>query len=190
MLEFGFSLFVNTDVADSTSVRIRTGVSFRQCGSRVPKYCSTEWPPRGRGEGEGEAARRSERETQGEKEKLQVPVSAKLSPSPPHPANPSVTPPIPTVSSSGNGKRAPPSAQQQPPAAPRFPPREVPPRFRQQEHKQVLKRGQPLPAGTLITTGQPGASSPLQTPPASPSKQHAGEDKAACASVSALLYRL
>ncbi|XP_041095664.1 trinucleotide repeat-containing gene 6B protein-like isoform X2 [Polyodon spathula] len=123
-------------------------------------------------------------------QKTKVPVSAKLSPSPPHPANPSVTPPIPTVSSSGNGKRAPPSAQQQPPAAPRFPPREVPPRFRQQEHKQVLKRGQPLPAGTLITTGQPGASSPLQTPPASPSKQHAGEDKAACASVSALLYRL
>ncbi|MGH0178626.1 UNVERIFIED_CONTAM: hypothetical protein FKN15_005606 [Acipenser sinensis] len=119
------------------------------------------------------------RETQGEeKEKLQVPVSAKLNPSPPHPSNPSVTPPIPTVSSSGNGKRAPPSAQQQqqqqqqpPPAAPRFPPREVPPRFRQQEHKQLLKRGQPLPAGTLATTGQPGASSPPQTP-ASPSKQH------------------
>ncbi|MGH0139939.1 UNVERIFIED_CONTAM: hypothetical protein FKN15_076052, partial [Acipenser sinensis] len=105
-----------------------------------------------------------------------VPVSAKFSPSPPHPANPSVTPPIPTVSSSGNGKRAPPSAQQQQqpqpqPAAPRFPPREVPPRFRQQEHKQLLKRGQPLPAGTLATTGQPGASSPPQTP-ASPSKQH------------------
>ncbi|XP_058848203.1 trinucleotide repeat-containing gene 6C protein-like isoform X2 [Acipenser ruthenus] len=109
-------------------------------------------------------------------QKTKVPVSAKLSPSSPHPANPSVTPPIPTVSSSGNGKRAPPSAQQQqqqqpPPAAPRFPPREVPPRFRQQEHKQLLKRGQPLPAGTLATTGQPGASSPPQTP-ASPSKQH------------------
>ncbi|XP_041078096.1 trinucleotide repeat-containing gene 6C protein-like isoform X2 [Polyodon spathula] len=106
-------------------------------------------------------------------QKTKVPVSAKLISSPPHPANRSVTPPIPTVSSSGNGKRAPPSAQQQLPAAPRFPLREVPPRFRQQEHKQLLKRGQPLPAGTLVTTGQPGASSPPQTPPASPSKQHA-----------------
>ncbi|KAJ4944560.1 hypothetical protein JOQ06_013103, partial [Pogonophryne albipinna] len=30
-------------------------------------------------------------------------------------------------------------------ASARYPPREVPPRFRQQEHKQLLKRGQPLP---------------------------------------------
>lgn len=63
-------------------------------------------------------------------------------------------------SSSGNGKRASSSGQQTsqtPPqqqcqlssASARYPPREVPPRFRQQEHKQLLKRGQPLPVGAL-----------------------------------------
>ncbi|KAJ3600214.1 hypothetical protein NHX12_031200, partial [Muraenolepis orangiensis] len=35
------------------------------------------------------------------------------------------------------------------PPAQRHQPREVPPRFRQQEHKQLLKRGQPLPPGLL-----------------------------------------
>uniref|UniRef100_A0A8C2EXV0 Trinucleotide repeat-containing gene 6C protein n=1 Tax=Cyprinus carpio TaxID=7962 RepID=A0A8C2EXV0_CYPCA len=59
-------------------------------------------------------------------------------------------PSVPSASSStgGNGKRAPSGNQQQQPAAPRYPPREVPPRFRQHEHKQLLKRGQPLPAGS------------------------------------------
>ncbi|KAM6905082.1 trinucleotide repeat-containing gene 6C protein-like isoform 4-T4 [Xenentodon cancila] len=96
-----------------------------------------------------------------------VPDSAKLDPTPPlPPANPSA---IPSVSpSSGNGKRAPsggqPQTAQQPqtPLQQRYPPREVPPRFRQQEQKQLLKRGQPLPAGTLplITTGRPATSEP------------------------------
>ncbi|KAK5914172.1 hypothetical protein CgunFtcFv8_008631 [Champsocephalus gunnari] len=37
-----------------------------------------------------------------------------------------------------------------------------PPRFRQQEHKQLLKRGQPLPSGTLplTTTGRPATTEP------------------------------
>ncbi|XP_061568388.1 trinucleotide repeat-containing gene 6C protein isoform X2 [Cololabis saira] len=96
-----------------------------------------------------------------------VPDSAKLDPTPPlPPANPSA---IPSASpSSGNGKRAPsggqPQTAQQPqtPLQQRYPPREVPPRFRQQEQKQLLKRGQPLPSGTLplITTGRPATSEP------------------------------
>ncbi|MBN3314212.1 TNR6C protein, partial [Atractosteus spatula] len=106
-----------------------------------------------------------------------VPESAKPSSSAPHPANPSAPPSVPAVSTSGNGKRAPPSVQQQQqqqqqqqPAALRYPPREVPPRFRQHEHKQLLKRGQPLPAGTLpLSTGPPGADLPPQTA----GKQHA-----------------
>lgn len=97
----------------------------------------------------------------------------------PEPAPPSLGPPpfhlyptspaLPYSSnlSSGNGKRAPSSGQQTittPPqqqaqlssASARYPPREVPPRFRQQEHKQLLKRGQPLPVGAL---GVPSLSS-------------------------------
>uniref|UniRef100_A0A7N6FLR8 Trinucleotide repeat-containing gene 6C protein n=1 Tax=Anabas testudineus TaxID=64144 RepID=A0A7N6FLR8_ANATE len=89
------------------------------------------------------------------------PAPTKPSPGPPHhlyPASPTL--PLSSSSSSGNGKRASSSSQlptQTPPqqqcqlssASARYPPREVPPRFRQQEHKQLLKRGQPLPAGAL-----------------------------------------
>ncbi|XP_041838264.1 trinucleotide repeat-containing gene 6C protein-like isoform X2 [Melanotaenia boesemani] len=75
-----------------------------------------------------------------------------------------------TSSSSGNGKHPPCDSQlptQTPPqqqcqlssASARYPPREVPPRFRQQEHKQLLKRGQPLPAGALAALA-PSSSSP------------------------------
>ncbi|XP_056136514.1 trinucleotide repeat-containing gene 6C protein [Lampris incognitus] len=90
------------------------------------------------------------------------PTPTKLSTSPPHhhlhPANPTLPP---SSISSGNGKRASSSAQLPTPAplqqqqcplssaSTRYPPREVPPRFRQQEHKQLLKRGQPLPAGAF-----------------------------------------
>uniref|UniRef100_A0A4W6FS37 Trinucleotide repeat-containing gene 6C protein n=1 Tax=Lates calcarifer TaxID=8187 RepID=A0A4W6FS37_LATCA len=73
----------------------------------------------------------------------------KPSPGPPHHLHPA-SPTLPlssssssSSSSSGNGKRASSSSHA------RYPPREVPPRFRQQEHKQLLKRGQPLPAGAL-----------------------------------------
>ncbi|KAM8723231.1 trinucleotide repeat-containing gene 6C protein isoform 4-T4 [Acanthopagrus schlegelii] len=96
-----------------------------------------------------------------------VPDSAKLDPAPPlPPVNPGA---VPSVSpSSGNGKRAPSGGQPQTSQQPqtllqqRYPPREVPPRFRQQEHKQLLKRGQPLPSGTLpvTTPGRPVTTEP------------------------------
>lgn len=86
------------------------------------------------------------------------PTKPSLGPPPLHlyptsPALPYSSPP-----SSGNGKRASSSQTSQTPpqqqcqlssASARYPPREVPPRFRQQEHKQLLKRGQPLPVGAL-----------------------------------------
>lgn len=134
-----------------------------------------------------------------------VPEPAKPSPGPLHHPATSVTLPQashpPSSSSSSvrtNGKRAPPSTQQtpqqqtppQPPSSssgPRYPPREVPPRFRQQEHKQLLKRGQPLPAGALSSLTVTPASNPL-TPgaPASSSssagKRHTGQFPAYCVS--------
>ncbi|XP_036417415.1 trinucleotide repeat-containing gene 6C protein isoform X1 [Colossoma macropomum] len=104
-------------------------------------------------------------------QKTKVPDSAKPSPAPLPPANPSATnPSVPSASSSsgvggGNGKRAPSSTpqQQQQPAALRYPPREVPPRFRQHEQKQLLKRGQPLPAGSTAVV-QPSTASPATQP--------------------------
>uniref|UniRef100_A0A673H9H7 Trinucleotide repeat-containing gene 6C protein n=1 Tax=Sinocyclocheilus rhinocerous TaxID=307959 RepID=A0A673H9H7_9TELE len=87
--------------------------------------------------------------------------SAKPSPTPPPPTNPSVS--SASSSTGGNGKRAPSSNQQQQPAAPRYPPREVPPRFRQHEHKQLLKRGQPLPAGSTALV-QPVSANPVSQP--------------------------
>ncbi|TMS14976.1 Trinucleotide repeat-containing gene 6C protein [Larimichthys crocea] len=104
-----------------------------------------------------------------------VPDSAKLDPTPPlPPVNPSAVPSVPP--SSGNGKRAPSGGQPQTAQQPqtllqqRYPPREVPPRFRQQEHKQLLKRGQPLPSGTLpLTTGRPATTEPAVAIHSSPS---------------------
>lgn len=103
-----------------------------------------------------------------------VPDSAKLHPTLPlPPVNPSAVPSV-----CGNGKHAPFGGQPQ--AAPqhlqtlpqqRYPPREIPPRFRQQEHKQLLKRGQPLPSGTLpfTTTGLPATTESAATAAATPS---------------------
>lgn len=91
-----------------------------------------------------------------------VPTKPSLGPPPLHlyPTSPTLLLSSSSSSSPGNGKRDSSSSQlptQTPPqqqcqlssASTRYPPREVPPRFRQQEHKQLLKRGQPLPAGTL-----------------------------------------
>ncbi|XP_054634430.1 trinucleotide repeat-containing gene 6C protein isoform X1 [Dunckerocampus dactyliophorus] len=75
-----------------------------------------------------------------------------------HPASPKL--PLSSSFSSGNDQRNSSSSQLQSSTPPqpqcqlsssgaRYPPREVPPRFRQQEHKQLLKRGQPLPAGAF-----------------------------------------
>ncbi|XP_032900520.1 trinucleotide repeat-containing gene 6C protein isoform X6 [Amblyraja radiata] len=97
--------------------------------------------------------------------KTKVPETTKTSQSQPQPANSSNSTSTTTVtnSSGSNGKRASTSCQQQ--ALSRYPPREVPPRFRHQEQKQLLKRGQPLPPGTAISnslaqgTGQVAANS-------------------------------
>ncbi|KAL1005940.1 hypothetical protein UPYG_G00065940 [Umbra pygmaea] len=85
----------------------------------------------------------------------------------PEPAKPSPLHHHPTTST--------PPQQQPPPSSssgPRYPPREVPPRFRQQEHKQLLKRGQPLPPGALSSltiapaSADPTPSGPASSPPA------------------------
>ncbi|KAF4092314.1 hypothetical protein AMELA_G00019450 [Ameiurus melas] len=106
-------------------------------------------------------------------QETKVPDSAKHSPAPLPPANPSTTnPSVSSASSSGaNGKRASSSTQQQQQqsAVQRYPPREVPPRFRQHEHKQLLKRGQPLPAGSLAVV-LPSSTSP--TVQSFPSQSH------------------
>nr|XP_013002541.1 trinucleotide repeat-containing gene 6C protein isoform X5 [Cavia porcellus] len=97
-------------------------------------------------------------------QKTKVPEPTKTCSSQPQPAGTSTSTSTSTISSSNNGKRA--SASGQQPAASRYLPREVPPRFRQQEQKQLLKRGQPLPAGTLTSAspvqgaGPAGASPP------------------------------
>lgn len=110
------------------------------------------------------------------------PVPTKPSPGSSHHLHPS-SPTLPlsssfsSSSSSGNGKAPPCGSQvltQTPPlqqcqlssASARYPPREVPPRFRQQEHKQLLKRGQPLPAGAFSALSLP-PSSPSSSPSAS-----------------------
>ncbi|XP_042196955.1 trinucleotide repeat-containing gene 6A protein isoform X3 [Callorhinchus milii] len=110
-------------------------------------------------------------------QKNKVPEPTKTCPSqpPPPPANQNSGTSA-TTSNNSNAKRAPASAQQQ--TVSRYPPREVPPRFRHQEQKQLLKRGQQLPtgAGTLtpvlgvstltvqpVTNGQPPHRSKAQT---------------------------
>ncbi|KAG5854472.1 hypothetical protein ANANG_G00038210 [Anguilla anguilla] len=95
-------------------------------------------------------------------QKNKVPEHIKSSLSQPQPANPKSD--ASTVTSIvSNAKRA--QASSHPQVPPRYPPREVPPRFRQHEQKQLLKRGQPLPipAATLgsrapLTTAQPGGA--------------------------------
>ncbi|KAM4842948.1 trinucleotide repeat-containing gene 6C protein isoform 3-T3 [Thomomys bottae] len=97
-------------------------------------------------------------------QKTKVPEPTKICSSQPQPAGTCTSTSTSTISSSSNGKRVSTTGQQ--PAAPRYLPREVPPRFRQQEQKQLLKRGQPLPTGTLTSvnptqgTGPAGASPP------------------------------
>lgn len=116
------------------------------------------------------------------------PAPSKPSPGPSHhlqPSSPTLPLSSPFSSSScspGNGKCSPSGIQLPTQTAPqqqcqlssasaRYPPREVPPRFRQQEHKQLLKRGQPLPAGALSaftrSSSSPSSSSP--PPPSSSS---------------------
>uniref|UniRef100_G1SQE2 Trinucleotide repeat containing adaptor 6C n=1 Tax=Oryctolagus cuniculus TaxID=9986 RepID=G1SQE2_RABIT len=95
--------------------------------------------------------------------KAKVPEPTKTCSSQPQPAGTSTSTSTSTVSSSNNGKRACASGQQ--PAASRYLPREVPPRFRQQEQKQLLKRGQPLPTGTLTSASPAQAAGPAGASP-------------------------
>lgn len=106
-----------------------------------------------------------------------------VKPNPSIPSSPILTLnlPVPSAATTSNGKRSPCNSLQQqlPPLqqpSPRYVPREVPPRFRQQEQRQLLKRGQPLPTGTLNPTSaciQSGVISPPETPT---SKRHTGEN--------------
>ncbi|XP_069553356.1 trinucleotide repeat-containing gene 6C protein isoform X1 [Brachyistius frenatus] len=110
-----------------------------------------------------------------QKPKVPEPAPTKPSPGPSHHLHPA-SPTLPLSSSSpGNGKRASCSSQlptETPPqqhcqlssASARYPAREVPPRFRQQEHKQLLKRGQPLPAGALSALTLSSSSSSSSSP--------------------------
>ncbi|XP_047562443.1 trinucleotide repeat-containing gene 6C protein isoform X2 [Lutra lutra] len=92
-----------------------------------------------------------------------VPEPTKTCSSQPQPAGTSTSTCTSTLSSSSNGKRAPASSQQ--PAASRYLPREVPPRFRQQEQKQLLKRGQPLPTGALTGVSPTQGAGPTGVSP-------------------------
>ncbi|XP_058851910.1 trinucleotide repeat-containing gene 6A protein-like isoform X4 [Acipenser ruthenus] len=76
-------------------------------------------------------------------QKNKVPESIKSSSSQPQPANPNNGTSAVTSNISNAKRAAAASSQQQ--ASPRYPPREVPPRFRHHEQKQLLKRGQQLP---------------------------------------------
>ncbi|XP_052514831.1 trinucleotide repeat-containing gene 6C protein isoform X1 [Budorcas taxicolor] len=98
-------------------------------------------------------------------QKTKVPEPTKTCSSQPQPAGTSTSTSTSTLSSGSNGKRA--SAGGQQPAAARYLPREVPPRFRQQEQKQLLKRGQPLPAGALTSVSPTQGAGPagLSPPP-------------------------
>ncbi|XP_059990926.1 trinucleotide repeat-containing gene 6C protein isoform X7 [Lagenorhynchus albirostris] len=98
-------------------------------------------------------------------QKTKVPEPTKTCSSQLQPAGTSTSTSTSTLSSSSNGKRA--SAGGQQPAASRYLPREVPPRFRQQEQKQLLKRGQPLPTGSLTSVSPTQGAGPagLSPPP-------------------------
>ncbi|XP_036315239.1 trinucleotide repeat-containing gene 6B protein isoform X10 [Pipistrellus kuhlii] len=96
-------------------------------------------------------------------QKTKVPEVTKPSLSQPTAASPIGSSPSPPVNGGNNAKRvAVPNGQ--PPSAARYMPREVPPRFRcQQDHKVLLKRGQPPPPSCMLLGG--GAGPPPSTAP-------------------------
>lgn len=103
-----------------------------------------------------------------------MPEPIKTSLSQPQPAGTGTSTSTSTLTNSSNGKRA--SANGQQPAASRYLPREVPPRFRQQEQKQLLKRGQPLPTGALSAPGPaPATAAAAASPPPPPQQGAAGQ---------------
>ncbi|XP_053577260.1 trinucleotide repeat-containing gene 6B protein isoform X1 [Bombina bombina] len=82
--------------------------------------------------------------------------------------------PSPPVNGGNNAKRvAVPNGQ--PPTTARYMPREVPPRFRcQQDHKVLLKRGQPPPASCMLLGSGAGTPSSSATPGAVPGNAQPG----------------
>ncbi|XP_075768715.1 trinucleotide repeat-containing gene 6B protein isoform X2 [Pelodiscus sinensis] len=100
-------------------------------------------------------------------QKTKVPEVTKLSSSQPVAASPIGSSPSPPVNGGNNAKRvAVPNGQ--PPSAARYMPREVPPRFRcQQDHKVLLKRGQPPPPSCMLLGGGAGPP-PSSAPGANP----------------------
>ncbi|XP_038612315.1 trinucleotide repeat-containing gene 6B protein [Tachyglossus aculeatus] len=96
-------------------------------------------------------------------QKTKVPEVTKPSLSQPPAASPIGSAPSPPVNGGNNAKRvAVPNGQ--PPSTARYMPREVPPRFRcQQDHKVLLKRGQPPPPSCMLLGG--GAGPPPSTAP-------------------------
>ncbi|XP_029446091.1 trinucleotide repeat-containing gene 6B protein [Rhinatrema bivittatum] len=100
-------------------------------------------------------------------QKTKVPEVTKPSLSHPTAASPIGSSPLPPVNGGSNAKRvAVPNGQ--PPSAARYMPREVPPRFRcQQDHKVLLKRGQPPPPSCMLLGGGAGPS-PSTAPGANP----------------------
>ncbi|XP_062837111.1 trinucleotide repeat-containing gene 6B protein isoform X15 [Anolis carolinensis] len=91
-------------------------------------------------------------------QKTKVPEATKPSLSQPVTASPIGSSPSPPVNGGNNAKRvAVPNGQ--PPSAARYMPREVPPRFRcQQDHKVLLKRGQPPPPSCMLLGSGVGLS--------------------------------
>ncbi|XP_043930357.1 trinucleotide repeat-containing gene 6B protein [Protopterus annectens] len=94
-----------------------------------------------------------------------LPEVTKPSLSQPAAASPVGSSPSPPVNGGNNAKRvALPNGQ--PPSAARYMPREVPPRFRcQQDHKVLLKRGQPPPPSCMLLGGGAGPPPPPPPPP-------------------------
>ncbi|XP_074083093.1 trinucleotide repeat-containing gene 6B protein isoform X6 [Macrotis lagotis] len=105
-------------------------------------------------------------------QKTKVPEVTKPSLSQPTAASPIGSSPSPPVNGGNNAKRvAVPNGQ--PPSAARYMPREVPPRFRcQQDHKVLLKRGQPPPPSCMLLGGGAGPP-PSTTPGANPNNAQA-----------------
>ncbi|XP_043535424.1 trinucleotide repeat-containing gene 6B protein isoform X5 [Chiloscyllium plagiosum] len=103
-------------------------------------------------------------------QKTKVPEATKPSLSQPPTATPVGSVPTPAANGGNNAKRAV-ATNGQPQNAARYLPREVPPRFRQHEHKVLLKRGQPPPPSCGLLGGgagppglpgsNPGAAQPL-----------------------------
>ncbi|XP_078539490.1 trinucleotide repeat-containing gene 6B protein isoform X5 [Lissotriton helveticus] len=96
-------------------------------------------------------------------QKTKVPDVTKPSLSQPPAASPLGSAPSPPVNGGNNAKRVAAVPNGQASSAARYMPREVPPRFRcQQDHKVLLKRGQPPPASCMLLGG--GAGPPPSAP--------------------------